>query len=1257
MDEFNGAIGIAPDEPLWSSLFTALFRGPIDRCYGGVQVAAPSSATWSRMSPNNLMNADIGACTDLALCAIVTGAIPTFVSFLVECLQDAPLHAAWASSRECKQPSRSAPRHFPEFALKVLTLNCRSLLEQGKLVFVADRLKTLEVDIACIQETRLRDKLDIEAVGEYKICSSAAEPHRGGLMILYQTRPGITLIEHCSTSTRVLRATFRINGRKLHVLAAHAPTEEDSPHAHSLFSIHVQQALGKLPSNELVVLGCDMNAKVQGLDLKMVGENAISRCRYSAAHRLPLLTALDAKGFRMVNTFLGSDADVTWRHPNGSLSQIDFIIADSSLTDMASSAKAEEWGIFDLATASDHCAVSAIFNFGARQRPTKQASLPRFANDAHYAEFADRCKHAPFAAWDGLQDPAVFISELVRSIAKDIVVTKPKKVPRKPWISSRTWNLMFVLNRYRRLLSALLQDDHPRAALIAQEIISHEGENFFPQDEQIAGPVDGCHVAIRVLGTVTKRMLREDRRRWIDQNCANIHELKERNDMRGFHREIKRLSKSRGKRAGQTLLDAHGVAVTDKTVVGDIWMDHWKNHFDAMEIDAVSFEDRATILFDDDSTDLRALPAYSGDDDDLHIPSTESETTDVIKFTAQDVKNAIARMPARKATPDLIPSECWKLVADQSAPALAAMFNRYICHRCVPHSFAGSRVVSVWKKKGSVLCTKSYRPIALMKTEAKLMARLLLAQLTSRLKHHAAQFGSGHSAGTLCPQVIVRQLAAAAHSAELASATLFVDICAAFDKVLKPLLWGTNAAYATAENFERMGHTGEQSQMIFEFLATHPSILSMCGLPVSLISVLRVWGANAWFCTQADPTGCPSRACRTTSGVRQGDNISAIIFDIFYGVVVDELVRELRTSNLLVSLPCPIGRTFRVVARHGQQPHDIELGPVAYRDDLALSLWGSTNQELLEKIIRASSIVQRVHSLFHLTVNFAATKTEVAIALRRPDAKSHWLGMRLVGQARGSKRPMIALSDGLSLTVASTYPHLGCIHAQSLDLKGEVSQMLTRARSALADKKTVVANRRLTRKSRLGVHCTYIRGHLLQNVAVLQPFPAGLAAKLEAEYCKGLRVCTDQVVAFAGDHKMTTSAIMLQYDIPRLSVLMERRTLGGLFRLLVSDNLLVMAALSADASSRSCWKRIFSALNNLRAAKPGLLGHLPHAEMNTMDPWIEFIIHHDREWPAILKSYRGVQADRVEHDGNDANGSESDRALHPEAAVLHAEAD
>eukprot|EP00971_Amphidinium_carterae_P229084 4544181-Amphidinium_carterae.1 len=80
------------------------------------------------------------------------------------------------------------------------------------------------------------------------------------------------------------------------------------------------------------------------------------------------------------------------------------------------------------------------------------------------------------------------------------------------------------------------------------------------------------------------------------------------------------------------------------------------------------------------------------------------------------------------------------------------------------------------------------RAIALMKVEAKIMSRQVLTQLKKTLKHHAGQFGSGLYAGTSFPQSVVTQLAAIAKERELASGTLFVDICGAFDRAVESTL-------------------------------------------------------------------------------------------------------------------------------------------------------------------------------------------------------------------------------------------------------------------------------------------------------------------------------------------------------------------------------------------------------------------------------------------------------------------------------------
>eukprot|EP00971_Amphidinium_carterae_P164155 3254212-Amphidinium_carterae.1 len=59
------------------------------------------------------------------------------------------------------------------FVFPVLSLNIRSLAEKGKISFLAKKLKSMEVDVACVQETRLRDTVTMDRVGE---CSTYFTP-------------------------------------------------------------------------------------------------------------------------------------------------------------------------------------------------------------------------------------------------------------------------------------------------------------------------------------------------------------------------------------------------------------------------------------------------------------------------------------------------------------------------------------------------------------------------------------------------------------------------------------------------------------------------------------------------------------------------------------------------------------------------------------------------------------------------------------------------------------------------------------------------------------------------------------------------------------------------------------------------------------------------------------------------------------------------------------------------------------------------
>eukprot|EP00971_Amphidinium_carterae_P271605 5389359-Amphidinium_carterae.2 len=443
------------------------------------------------------------------------------------------------------------------------------------------------------------------------------------------------------------------------------------------------------------------------------------------------------------------------------------------------------------------------------------------------------------------------------------------------------------------------------------------------------------------------------------------------------------------------------------------------------------------------------------------------------------------------------------------------------------------------------MSASNYRPVALMKTEAKLMSRMILMQLTKTLATHASQFGSGDCVGVIYPQMVIRQMAASAASNGLASCTLFVDIVAAFDRVLLPLLWGCNSrtGWQAAELLDD-GFTAPQADMVVRFLAERPTLLSVCGLPAGLLAVLRVWGHASWWTVNG------TDACSSALGVRQGDCLSAMVFDIFYSHVMDILQQRLRDSHVLTELVVPHGRSF-------------------YPDS------------------SGSAVVNG---------------------------------------------PALALHGNATLVVAKEYGHLGCIFAQDLNLRGETSQMIARSRSAIKEKKIVLMSSRLTIPSRITLYTTYVRGHLLQNVAVLQPFHFALLARLRSEYIRGLRVATGQTRTAANLETISTDAMLLARKLSTLEVLMERRALMVFFKLCICDNMLVRAAISVYFGKGTMWERIFLALNQLRkCTRTGEVASLPVASLDTIGIWAQFVVVHHDAWPTIVGNYSGaVDAD---HDG------------------------
>eukprot|EP00971_Amphidinium_carterae_P352277 6492525-Amphidinium_carterae.2 len=875
-------------------------------------------------------------------------------------------------------PKRASLRKRADaFTFRLLSINIRSLAEQGKLVYVASKLRDCEVDVACVQETRLREELDVKTTGEYSLFSTPSSRYKGGLMTLVRDRAGIQTIEYDDSSPRVSRLTMLVNGHRLHVVNGHAPITEAPDAEHADFAAQLKAVVDSIRHSGRILLCCDLNARLKGVELPLVGPLAVSECPLQASHRRSVLEYLQSLDLLALNTFVGSDDGFTWTHNSGTLHQIDFVFGSLWFKDAISTHVLGVWGFFDLATTTDHRHLFFSFDLGIRARNPKKCAtatrITRFVGSAHRDEFAHAVKSGILGNWDGILSPQEYLTKLVDQAADFMNTFRPQcATPRSPWISDDTWNCLLLLNKYRRLSSAMFRGDDAYAALLADSIIKHPGAKYFPPEH--ADAFDACAEAIHVLTRATRRLLRADRRRWFRSVCASLpvnsdigHVLPTH-----LHQAVKRLCGGRRTRPGSRLRRTDGSIAIGKEEVDKLWMEHWQQHFKGSVTEVTDFEDRSCMLYDDPAGNL----------------DCEEHTSDSYVYSPEQVLRALQLQPKHKATPDSIPAETWHLIGPQAAAPLAALFTELQKACAVPRSYAGARVVGVWKKKGCQMTTSQFRPISLMKFEAKLWSKLLLGQMTSKLRHHRGQYGSGHTVGVVFPQLLVRQFTAHCKSNRLPCATLFIDVSAAFDSVLKPLLWGVHPHDAySADGDGRGSYTSVQCQAMGAFLSDHPAILAQCGLPHGLVSLLRCWGKGSWFTVDS------SSACASTVGVRQGDNISALIFDIFYGFIISKLYLELVSAGVLSEIPFVKGRSWCA------STDLIVVGPSAFRDDMAIPVSASTNDELLRRVQSIAEVVDSIHKQYHLEVNWSRSKTEVTLAMVAPTAKPLMQGLKNIGNA------------------------------------------------------------------------------------------------------------------------------------------------------------------------------------------------------------------------------------------------------------------
>eukprot|EP00971_Amphidinium_carterae_P210111 4168309-Amphidinium_carterae.2 len=423
----------------------------------------------------NGLSASIGSFHQADLCGTswtswFSDAVPTFVNFILanqcrwhslNCAPGSGSHAAGVLRRSGMPPlgvtgAGVKKKSDLTLGLKLVSINVRTLHDSGKMKFVAAQLHKMKADVVFVQETRLPASADLQHLDGFQLFATPSPSGHGGLLVMVREDPLFVVDKYHTHSPRVMSVHMHIDSICVRLVCAHAPIAESPAHDHEEFARDMAMALGHIEAGEIVMTGCDLNARLATLigEFQCIGPHACSTCPADAAFRRSCLAHFDTARLVAANTILQDDQGTTWRHPSGTEHQIDFILVPHHLVECGRIVSAEvgHWGVFDCHTTTDHrhVAVTVVLTSTATRGKKKRLhARVKVAGPQHLRDFQQDLARE-LTAWDGVQPANTYIQYAMEKIATTLKDAAPRaSQPKKPWITSATWNLMWELNKWR----------------------------------------------------------------------------------------------------------------------------------------------------------------------------------------------------------------------------------------------------------------------------------------------------------------------------------------------------------------------------------------------------------------------------------------------------------------------------------------------------------------------------------------------------------------------------------------------------------------------------------------------------------------------------------------------------------------------------------------------------------------------------------------------------------------------------------------
>ena len=183
--------------------------------------------------------------------------------------QKATFPAVTGAPEPAASGSNAKSVNYSKSHINLATWNTRTLLPPESLALLASTLKSLNIHVACIQETRLQGSPsipinDVNDRPSYKLFCSGYDEKQGlhGVGIAIETKLASRAMEWIHMGPRLCYIRIQAKPTPLSFICCYAPTEDKANDINDEFFKELSKLTGCIPKKDVIIVAGDFNAKI-----------------------------------------------------------------------------------------------------------------------------------------------------------------------------------------------------------------------------------------------------------------------------------------------------------------------------------------------------------------------------------------------------------------------------------------------------------------------------------------------------------------------------------------------------------------------------------------------------------------------------------------------------------------------------------------------------------------------------------------------------------------------------------------------------------------------------------------------------------------------------------------------------------------------------------------------------------------------------------------------------------------------------------